>query len=251
MDIGFYKNYFKVEKEHWLMVGRRLIARDNLAKYGAKKAREIKVLDFGCGSGLCVDELAKVGYDSYGLDISEDAVNFGKAQGIKHLGIIEGQEINFPDATFEAVCTLDVLEHLEDERWALAEIERVLKPDGVVVIMVPAYMFLWGIQDETSHHYRRYTKGAFLKKIKQSTTLSVVRASYFNTFLFLPITLVRFASRFLRIKARESDFDINSPFLNKMFSTIFGVERKLLTYISFPFGVSILVVLKKSGSSVG
>jgi 2-polyprenyl-3-methyl-5-hydroxy-6-metoxy-1,4-benzoquinol methylase len=245
MERSFYKNYFKIEKEHWLMVVRRMIVRDALRSQVNKKPEEIKVLDFGCGSGIFVDELAKQGYQAHGLDISEEAVHFGQLQGIQNLGVIDSHKINFPDNTFDAVVTLDVLEHLEDEKWALDEIRRVLKPGGVAIIMVPAYMFLWGVQDEVAHHYRRYTKSSLLKKVKESTSLSVVRSSYFNTFLFPPIATVRLVSKLLGIQGRESDFDINSHFLNKLFFSIFNAERKLLKSINFPFGVSVLAILKK------
>ena len=245
MERSFYKNYFKIEKEHWLMVVRRMIVGDNLRTYLGKKPGESKVLDFGCGSGIFVNELAKQGYQAHGLDISEEAVKFGTLQGIQNLGVIDSHKIDFGDNTFDAVFTLDVLEHLEDEKWALDEIRRVLKPGGVAIIMVPAYMFLWGVQDEVAHHYRRYTRGSLLKKIREATSLQMVRSSYFNTLLFLPITGVRLMSRLLGIKGRESDFDINSPFLNKLFFSIFNTERKLLRNVNFPFGVSVLAVLKK------
>ncbi len=245
MERSFYQNYFKVEKGHWLMVIRRAIVGDNLTSYVDKKPEVTKVLDFGCGSGILVDELAKQGYQAYGLDASEEAIKFGALQGISNLEVIDSHEIQHPDDTFDAVFALDVLEHLEDERWALDEIRRVLKPGGVAIIMVPAYMFLWGVQDEVAHHYRRYTRSSLLKKIRESTSLQVVRSSYFNTFLFLPIAGVRFVSRALDLKSRESDFDINSPFLNNLFFSIFNVERKLLRHTDLPFGVSVLVVLRK------
>lgn len=245
MERSFYKNYFKIEKEHWLMVVRRKIVLDNLHTSVNKKLEETKVLDFGCGSGIFVDELAKQGYDAHGLDISDEAIKFGALQGIKNLGTISGHKIDFPDNTFDAVCTLDVLEHLEDESWALSEMKRVLKPNGVIVIMVPAFMFLWGVQDEVAHHYRRYTRSNLLAKIKKTTSLSIIKSSYFNTFLFLPIAFVRVISRVFGIKGRESDFDINSPFMNRLFFKIFDTERSLLKKINFPVGVSVLTVLRK------
>ena len=245
MERSFYKNYFKTEKEHWLMVVRRMIARDNLKAYVAKKPKEAKVLDFGCGSGLFVTELEEHGYQAYGLDISEEAVKFGILQGRKNLDVIDAHKINFPDNTFDAIFGMAVLEHLEDESWALKEIERVLKPGGAVILMVPAYMFLWGVQDEVAHHYRRYTKRSLLKKLKESTSLKEEKSSYFNTFLFLPIAGLRLVSRTFGIQGRESDFDINNPFLNKFFFSIFNAERKLLAHITFPFGVSVLAVMKK------
>jgi 2-polyprenyl-3-methyl-5-hydroxy-6-metoxy-1,4-benzoquinol methylase len=245
MDAHFYSTYFKVEKEHWLMRVRRAIVMDNLTKYLEKKHEHTKVLDFGCGSGLFVQELAQAGYDAHGLDISDEAIKFGALQGIKNLGVIDSHKINFPDNTFDAVLTLDVLEHLEKTDWALAEMQRVVKPGGVIVIMVPAFMFMWGVQDEVAHHYRRYTEDLLKKEITDATKLQFVRMSYFNTFLFLPIVAVRLLSKLFNIKGRESDFDLNNPTLNKIFFAIFNAERKLLQKINYPFGVSVLAVLKK------
>jgi dTDP-4-dehydrorhamnose reductase len=246
MERSFYKNYFKVEKEHWLMRVRRSIVRDNLARYGSPGG---KLLEFGCGSGIFVAELADAGFESFGLDISVDAVQFGTLQGVKNLAVIEGHKIDFADNTFDVALSLDVIEHLEHEEWALKEIERVIKPGGLLVIMVPAYMFLWGVQDEVAHHYRRYTMRGLTKKVLSSTSLSVVRKSYFNTFLFLPIALVRLFCRCFGIRGRESDFDLNTPILNRILFAVFNLERKLLRRLRFPFGVSILAVFEKTAAA--
>ena len=245
MDRSFYKDYFKVEKEHWLMVVRRSIVRDSLAAYLTKRPEETRLLDFCCGSGIFIEELQREGFDTYGLDISAEAVRFGELNGIKNLDVIDSHKISFSDNTFDAVLSMDMLEHLENEDWALSEIERVLKPGGIAVVMVPAYMFLWGVQDKASHHYRRYTKGKLLDQIKKSTKFELMRSSYFNTFLFPAIAVVRLISRLFGFQGRESDYDLNSPFLNKIFFSIFNTERKALTYMNFPFGVSVLTVLKK------
>lgn len=246
MKKSFYKNYFKIEKEHWLMVIRRMIVKDNLNIYLDKNPKKTKVLDFGCGSGILVDELAKQGYQTYGLDNHKDAIKFGLLQGIKNIKVIDTYKINFQNNTFDVVFFLDVLEHIYDEKQVLNEIIRVLKPGGIVIIMVPAYMFLWGIQDKVSHHYRRYTMSSLLKKINEITFVKVLKMSYFNTFLFLPIAFLRIINRIFSINRKKSDFNINNYFLNKFLFFIFNFERKILKYINFPFGVSILFVLKKN-----
>ncbi|MBU6142090.1 methyltransferase domain-containing protein [Patescibacteria group bacterium] len=250
MEKGFYKNYFEIEKGHWLMMGRRAIVVDNLKKYLNKNPNDIKILDFGCGSGLFVEELAGIGYDPYGIDISSEAIAFGRSRGIKNIKTISSHKVEFDNNTFDAILALDVLEHLENEDWAIKEIERVLKPGGFFIIMVPAFMFLWGVQDEVSHHYRRYTRHQLLSKIEQVSSIQSVRSTYFNTFLFPPIALVRLMSRLFHIRSRESDFNMNSPFLNKLFSFIFNAERYVLKKINFPFGVSILVITRKEKDPV-
>jgi len=246
MERSFYKSYFKSEREHWLMRVRRSIVRDILAAELPGRPADRKVLDFGAGFGVLVNELSAAGYDVHGVDISAEAVKFGLLQGTRNLQVLDSHRAEFADQSFDAVLALDVLEHLEDENWALKEIERVLKPGGIVIVMVPAHMFLWGVHDETAHHYRRYGMGPLLRKIRASTSLQVARTSYYNTLLFPPIAAFRLASRVLKLKNRESDFDVNSPFMNRLCFSIFDAERKMLRKYRMPFGVSILVVLRKA-----
>ncbi len=227
---------------------RRTIIMDALQSYLAKSTNNQKILDFGCGSGYLVSELSKAGYEAYGLDVSEEAIQYGKRQGINNIEVIDRHRISYPDGYFQAVLALDVLEHLEDESWAIKEMERVLAPGGILVVMVPAFRFLWGVQDEVAHHFRRYTMPGLLKAIGKSSNLSLIRKTYFNTLLFGPIAVVRMLTRWFRIRNRESDFEINNKFTNSLFFIIFNFERKLLKRFNFPVGVSILAVFKKPES---
>src|SRR3989344_7179389 len=228
MRPDFYKHYFQIEKDHWLMKVRRLIVFDQIEKCARLPAEKVKILDFGCGSGYLVGELAKLGYNSFGIDNFDEAIEYGKQRGIKNLSVTLDAKTDYENKFFDIVLALDVLEHLGDEGPALKEIERILCPGGVLIITVPAFKFLWGVQDEVSHHYRRYTLPKLLETIRKLSNLSVVQKTYFNTFLFVPIALVRLFSRWFKIKSRESDFDINGPILNKIFFWIFNFERFLL-----------------------
>ncbi len=245
MNRNFYKNYFEIEQNHWLMRVRRTIAEDVLKKYLSTEHKKFKIFDFGCGSGIFVNELRSLGYDASGADVSEEAVNFGHLRGVKNIKVQDSHKFDSVDNQFDAVFGMNVLEHLEDESWAIREIYRVLKPGGIFVAMVPAYMFLWGVQDEVAHHYRRYTLGDLKKIVKTNADFNVMLSSYFNTLLFIPIALVRFISKLFGLKKRHSDFELNNQFVDRILFRIFDFERKLLKRIRFPFGVSILLVLKK------
>lgn len=244
MQKDFYATYFEVEKTHWLMRGRRAIVLDMLRRY-VPQANSAHVLDFGCGSGLTVQTLAKAGYVASGVDFSHEAIEFGTSKGIAGLQVVSDEKLSFPDAAFDAVVCMDVLEHLGDEQPALSEIRRVLKPQGVLLIMVPAYMFLWGTQDEVAHHYRRYTLGRLTEVVRSGALMRIEKRSYFNTLLFPLIALVRVGSWILGLRSRrESDFDLNNAFINAIFSGIFTIERKVLSFLNLPFGVSILLVAR-------
>lgn len=245
MDRSFYKTYFEIEKSHWWFKTRRNIILSLLKKYSDDSKGKTKLLDIGCGSGYLVRQLEELGFESYGLDVWPEAIEFGQKHEVKNLSVIRDDVINFPDNHFDFALALDLLEHLEDEINLIKEIQRTLKPHGLVIITVPAFQFLWGVQDEVSHHYRRYRLPHLVGLIKSSGNFEIIRKTYFNTFLFPPITLARLASQRFKIKNRESDFNINNRFLNKIFHSIFGLEAKFLSYLNFPFGVSCLVVARK------
>lgn len=245
METNFYRDYFKLEKDNWWFKVRRNIVFSLFEKYLKVSPEKTRILDFGCGSGFLMGELQKRGYDASGVDTSAEAIDYGTRRGIRNLKIQQGDKIDFPDGRFDLVLALDVLEHIKNDIRAIQEIERVLKPGGWVIITVPAYMFLWGIQDEVSHHFRRYTRSALVTKIKSNSNLKIIKQSYFNTLLFPPIALIRLINRLLPKPKRESDFEIGSGFINSVFYCIFNLESSLLKYFNFPFGVSILLVLEK------
>lgn len=242
MEKSYYKDYFVLEKQHWVFRVRRRIFRYFIEKHTRLGAR---IFDFGCGSGCLVGELQKRGYDAHGLDFEKKAVDYGIDSGVKNLTVGSGDKIDYPDVSFDLVTSLDVLEHLEDERPVVAELARVLKPGGKMIITTSAYQWLWSVHDEISHHFRRYTVRSLSNIFEDFSELKMVRKTYYNTLLFPAIAAVRVSSRWLNIKNRKSDFDMNNRFLDKLFYSIFNIESYLLKFMNFPFGVSILVILKK------
>ncbi|TSC74737.1 MAG: type 11 methyltransferase [Parcubacteria group bacterium Gr01-1014_44] len=246
MDKSFYKNYFSFENNHWWFKARRGLIFNLIDSYRTNPDNSrVSIFDYGCASGSLVKKLQEAGFAVSGGDVSEEAINFGLANGVRHLNTIRGNATRHKEGSFDFVFALDILEHLPDESPVIKEIERILKPDGIGIFFVPAFQFLWGLQDEVSHHYRRYTLSQILSVLKKESGLRLVRSSYFNTFLFAPVAVFRLFARWFNLKGRESDYDINSKFLNFIFYHIFNFECRLLRYFNFPFGVSILLVLKK------
>lgn len=244
MDKDFYKTYFALEKNNWWFRVRRNLIFDLLVKY--KVSKTAKIFDFGCGSGYTVGYLQKLGYDASGTDVSAEAIELGRSMGIRNLAIAQSVEIRPPEGGFDLILALDVIEHIENDSGAIMAIERALRPGGMAIITVPAYKWLWGVQDDVAHHFRRYTAGSFTKILKQNSKLKIIRKTYFNTFLFPPVVFIRILSKWFNLKERESDFDINNKWLNNLFFCIFDLERKFLEHINFPFGISILAVVRKN-----
>ncbi len=242
MDEVLYKTYQEVEAKHWWFVGRRKLILQLFKKYYGSD-NKAGILDVGCNGGFLVARLQAIGYIAAGCDISAEAINYGQSQGREGLRVCALPNLPYADSQFDAVLCLDTLEHIQDDELAIKEINRILKRGGLTIITAPAFMWLWGLQDEISHHFRRYTKSELLAKI-QAAGFSIERVSYFNFFLFLPIYLVRQLSKIMPLP-RRSDFDINNKLVNYILQYIFLLEIWLLKSISYPVGVSLLAVAKK------
>ena len=203
---------------------------------------DMRILDVGCGTGLLLTELSSYGQVD-GIDVSQKAVDFCIERGIEHVSVSPASPLVYASDVFDVVLALDVLEHIEDDEAALREIARVLKPGGIGIFFVPAFMFLWGITDVLSDHYRRYRIPELSAKAR-AEGFSIVRTSYFNTLLFLPIALLRLSVRALHLHV-GSENQLRNPILDQIFYGIFYFESQLLKYVSFPFGVSALVIVRK------
>ena len=249
----------EVEGSHWWFVGRRAILESFLkqittrfesrlqaatavggpAKAGTQNA--IRILDVGCGTGANLEMLAQFG-EAEGVDVSDDALEFCRLKGLKaQKGLAE--ELPFADETFEITTALDVVEHLDDDIAGLKEMFRVTKGGGYSLIFVPAFMWLWGVQDDISNHRIRYTKKQIVERLERAG-YTIERATYANWTFFAPILAGRTLMKITGIKP-ESENNITVSALNGVFGKLFGAERLWLRNFNFPFGVSIVVTAKK------
>ena len=237
-----------VEDKHWWFVGRRAILESFMERIRlsfVSRPSSLKILDVGCGTGANLEMLAQFG-ESEGVDVSAEALEFCKKKGLKvHSGLAE--ELPFEDQSFDVVTALDVIEHLDDDIAGLKEMNRVLKNDGQTLIFVPAFMWLWGVQDDISNHRIRYTRKEIVARL-QSAGFEIERATYANITFFMPILLGRVLMKIIGIKP-ESENNVNISALNGFFGKIFSAERFWLKWANFPFGVSIVIVAKKAVST--
>jgi SAM-dependent methyltransferase len=241
VDQRLYEQYARIQDDHWWFVGRRKIISTVLnAGLEPESGDGRRILDVGCGTGTNLRELQRFGTVK-GIDTEPAAVEFCHRQGESDVELVDGTELPFPGASFDLVTLLDVIEHVEKEQVLLSEVGRVLAPGGRILVTVPAYAWMWGAQDELSHHYRRYTRRGLLASFKNAG-FEPLRVSYFNTFLFPPIAAIRLLRR-LRPPPAElhSDLELNRPGpLNSLLSRLFGLEAPLLRRMNLAFGVSII-----------
>ena len=237
-----YPILFELEGSHWWFRGRRRILTEFLRDITTRLGRRPRIADVGCGTGANLMMLGEFG-DACGIDVSTDALAFCRERGLTDVRLGSAEELPLEDGSVDLLTALDVVEHLDDDLAGLKEFRRVLAPDGRILLFVPAFMFLWGVQDDVSHHRRRYTKPQLVDLVRRAG-FEVERATYANITFFLPILVVRKFMQFVGIKA-ESENTIGISALNGLFARIFGGEATLLRYLNLPFGVSAICVARR------
>lgn len=245
MNVSEYEAMYKLESFYWWFVARRSLL-ESLVKGLAPRFIRPAILDVGCGTGINLSVLSKYG-DAIGSDASEEALSFSNRRGLGALVRNQIEALPFGPAKFDMITALDVLEHVDNDLKALDELLRVMKEDGVLVITVPAYGFLWSEHDEALRHRRRYAASELRNKLTNAG-FEVDRISYYITVLFFPILFMRFAQSLAKksIEAKTSHIILPS-WLNTILIGILGLERLLLRWINLPFGVSIVCLARKAG----
>ena len=200
MQSHHYPILYQVEETHWWYVGRRRIIQSLVERIRALLNKSNPtILDVGCGTGANLKMLATLG-KAEGVDISPQAVEFCRQRGLDSVKLGAAEQLPFENDSFDIVTSLDVIEHLDDDVAGLREMRRVLRPDGHLLLFVPAFMFLWGVQDDVSNHRRRYTLPSLLKAV-EAAGFDVEWSSYANISFFLPVLVVRSVMRWLGLRA--------------------------------------------------
>lgn len=242
MNIEMYRLFSSVQQRHWWFVARRKIVVHMIARH-FQTPDDSRVLDIGCGAGLMLNALGQFGETS-GMDNADAAIVLSREifGGSVRAGQLPDQ-IPYDAASFNLITALDVIEHIDDDVESLRAIRSRLVPGGMAIITVPAFMFLWTEFDDINQHKRRYTRAELEAKLRQAG-FAIDRISYFNTLLFPVALFVRTLNRlFNRSGAR--DLELPNRHVNAALTRIFGIESSLLRYLSFPFGVSLIAVVRR------
>lgn len=241
METITYEIEAQVGAEHWWFQARRDILHSLVSRLMPPGTP--RIYDLGCGTGHNLKMLQELG-DATGVDMSPEALAFCRAQGCR--SVVEGDLTALPlaDDCADVVVASDILEHLDDDAAGARELARVLKRgSGVAIVTVPAFAWLWGLQDEVSHHKRRYTKRE-LERLLTGAGLRLEKLTYFNFFLFPPTFLGRLLIRLFKPQI-ESENTLTGPGLNGVLRRIFASEAHWLRVGGFPIGVSVLAIARK------
>ena len=239
MDKSVYIRHIKNENEHWWFKARREILSYQIKKYTNKN--KIKVLDFGAGSGTNIRMLSHFGkVDAYEKDL--ETTIFLK----KRFKNTTTNIINKPfskNQKYDLILAADVIEHIKNDKIIIKNLNKILKKDGLLIITVPAYNFLFSKKDETLKHFRRYNqvslKRLFNKDYKK------IKISYYNFFLFIPISILIIIFKIVNYQFIDDVETKPNSVANNIFYNIFRFEKYILKYVNLPFGLSIISIFKK------
>lgn len=240
MEIAEYEKMYKFEEKYWWWVGKREVVKSILNRLNFNSTN---ILDTGCGTSFNLNYLKDYG-KVIGLDFSKDALNFCKMRGNKNLIQANAEKLPLKEDAFNLITALDLLEHLDDNK-TLKEFYRVLKPNGYLIITIPAFEFLWSNHDEALHHKRRYNKGQ-LRDALESNGFIVEKISYWNFFLFLPIVIMRLIKKNIHIKYQEITTDVKElpNIVNEFLTLLLKIESYLILHVNLPIGISLVCVGK-------
>jgi len=247
-----FDDLFSLEDSLWWFVGMREITAALLGRYISAKSIDL-ILDAGCGTGGMVRWLAEYAPNAtvLGIDVSQDAMKYACEQRNMKGVQASTTALPFADNTFDLVTSFDVLVQLHGEASdlaALREMNRVLRPRGIVFIRVAAYQWMRSGHDDVLGTQRRYTLTELSTKLDH-VGFEVLRSTYANTFLLPAAIIKRVLLQRIGI-GRGSDvraFPSSLQFLNTPMTLALKLEailmRKLKT--SFPAGLSAVCVARK------
>lgn len=160
-----YDDFFGVsaEEEGWVPSPSYMLRRHRILKQ-LKRMPHGELMEIGCGAGAFLYDARLSGFACGALESSEKAVCLASS-------------INFPDVKFyrspakgwggkfDLVCAFEVMEHIEDDEAALQLWQSWLKPDGYVLLSVPAHRKKWSSSDVWAGHVRRYEKKELIDRL--------------------------------------------------------------------------------------
>ncbi|MFA6972199.1 MAG: methyltransferase domain-containing protein [Gallionella sp.] len=239
-----FQRFAAIEAGNFWFIGRNNILRDCMMRYFSAAKN---ILEIGCGTGFVLTSTRQIYPQAQlsGSDIFTEGLDYAR-QRVPSARLFQMDACHIPyHNEFDLIGAFDVLEHIEDDQAALAQMYQACQPGGGLLITVPQHRWLWSSTDDYAHHKRRYTRGELLGRV----AFAGFKVEYVGSFvsLLLPVML---ASRLLQKTAQASD-QMDAGFkTGKLANTLLGavmkVERWMIACgISFPVGGSLLLVARK------
>ena len=219
-------------RDHWWSRGRCAVSLDLLRRHLATGEAQ-RALVLGPGGDALRAELEPLCRELCGFE-DEALLEFGKSQ----------QQLPYEDESFDLICALDVLGEAEDDAAVVSELRRLLSPEGLLLLAVPAHPWLYS--DESRGPRRRYTRRSLAKCLGECE-LTTERNTYANSLLFALIAPATLAARLVDA---PTDKRLPMPKLaNELCYQAFAAERFLSRHVDLPLGQTLVALARRREST--
>ncbi|MEP6697360.1 MAG: methyltransferase domain-containing protein [Pseudonocardiales bacterium] len=232
MDAAEVSKLATLEDRHWWYRERRWLLARELARIPGPPGVAV---DIGAAGGGNTRVLRKRGWREVVIEYGEEGAQTAAVRGLRTVRG-DGTALPLRSGAIDLVVAFDVLEHIEDDAAAAAEIHRVLAPGGTLLVAVPCDMALWSAHDVAVGHVRRYDR-ASLRSLIAGAGLVVEDLRSWNV-------LLRAVVRMRRRTSTESDLTELNPVINAGLTTIIRAER--LLPVGGRKGVSLLLRARRA-----
>jgi SAM-dependent methyltransferase len=238
MERVVYRQMAELDQRHWWYRARHEVLAALIQRTSSLPKRA-QILEIGCGTGHNLAMLSRFGRVD-ALELDEEARGIAEKRLGRSVMRAPLPEIaGVPDKTYNLIGAFDVIEHIDQDKAAVASIATKLKRGGTLVITVPAHPWMWSPHDVVNHHQRRYSKRA-LRELVESSPLRLEKIGYFNSLLFPLAIAERMSARLLGKDSAE--LKLPPAPLNAALERAFAAERHLIARLPLPPGLSLFAV---------
>ena len=234
----------RAERDHFWFRGFRRFVRPLLEQAAAGREHLLS-LDCGCGTGNNLALLRAHGR-AVGIDLTVSGLTYAASRGDHAVAQASAAALPFESGTFDLVASFDVIYSLPDtiERAAVAEMFRVLKPGGCLVLNVAALEILRGNHSILSGELRRYSRRT-LRLTLEGAGFAIERMTFTNATLLPIVAATRGLQRLSGHKESEEEIRIPAPPVNAVLKAMLAVEAAALRMVDMPLGTSLLCLARK------
>jgi SAM-dependent methyltransferase len=241
----YARHYRTLWDRHWWWRSRE----SYLLRWVARLCQEpqrggLRILDVGCGDGLFFDRLERFGRVE---GVEPDASLVSDPRWRDRIRVAAVGEGALPRSAYDLVLMLDVLEHIADDRAALAEVRGALKPGGHLLLTVPALRVLWSRHDEVNEHHRRYHRRG-LTRLLGSAGFAVRDVRYFFAWTVAPLLVRRWLSPAGGTGRRRLAADVATTVppapVNHFLTLVSRGDHALGRVVRWPLGSSLMALAR-------
>jgi ubiquinone/menaquinone biosynthesis C-methylase UbiE len=242
MESSEYRLINEFAENHWWYRSINGLIFELISNYSSKQT-PIKILDAGCGPGISSVWLSRNAH-YIGLDSSITALKYAIESGRpgQYVNAYVG-DLPFTNESFDVAVVVTVLMSVNDDNQAIAEFSRILKENGILILLEPSFEIFRRGHDDIVHCIRRYRK-TMLERLLYMHEFKLISSEYINFTLSLFALILHAIEKIYRRKSPPKS-DLDRLALNHMFNRIWKFERGLSRYIKLPWGLEVCMVARK------